>query len=579
MEFKMAFTKDNPWIREREATICTWKTDYNRGYISNMSASLLTDFACMSDRQLADYAKMLKACGFTGAQVTDMVSAWRASGSWEFIHERYKIFANELHKLGMKFTLWVWAAKFTGHGWVDEDVVYENEDPKQSPYKDPRVQATFNKYYDIYADMAPYADRVIAHFYDPGEIGDIESILFFTQLLAKKFRDINPNIKIGIDTWGAPPEFPSLLVKAGMKDIMLMELPFLPTWREEGRRAEFRRGVKELGVELGSWGWYTCDYEIDQVASMTVNNRVIAHVFGETRRQADHVMTPSYWSELDSYHLINFFSMYAAGHLMIDPDADPDELLRESALLMVGNDRPEELCRLISILELIRDSRSGNCWENYWSSEPAYNLVHLDYTPILPRAEKAITDLEYLIKQPEPDDGVAFPITRKSLYRLMMPHLCQIRQYAKFRIDLDAIKAMSEAGADKAVLQEKIDALDFEIPEYNCTIGLWGQNEARIAHHLITEFCGEKGLTAPRRSDTVKYIFKRRMMDLFRVRQRGEKTPVLLDYENYESGYALSLDFATLLMDELVEEGVLSRRDDGLMYLTDWQDYRFDFNI
>ena len=276
-----------------------------------------------------------------------------------------------------------------------------------------------------------------------------------------------------------------------------MELPFLPTWREEGRRAEFRRGVKEIGVELGSWGWYTCDYEIDQVASMTVNNRVIAHVFGETRRQADHVMTPSYWSELDSYHLINFFSMYAAGHLMIDPDADPDELLRESALLMVGNDRPEELCRLISILELIRDSRSGNCWENYWSSEPAYNLVHLDYTPILPRAEKAITDLEYLIKQPEPDDGVAFPITRKSLYRLMMPHLCQIRQYAKFRIDLDAIKAMSEAGADKTVLQEKIDALDFEIPEYNCTIGLWGQNEARIAHHLITEFCGEKGLTAP----------------------------------------------------------------------------------
>ena len=41
----------------------------------------------------------------------------------------------------------------------------------------------------------------------------------------------------------------------------------------------------------------------------------------------------------------------------------------------------------------------------------------------------------------------------------------------------------------------------------------------------------------------------------------------------------MSLDFATLLMDELVEEGVLSRRDDGLMYLTDWQGYRFDFNI
>ncbi|MBR5452684.1 MAG: hypothetical protein IKV54_01260, partial [Clostridia bacterium] len=544
MEINMAFTKDNPWIAQREATICTWKTDYNRGYMSNLSASLLTDFACMSDRQLADYAKMLKACGFNGAQVTDIAAAWRASGSWEFVHDRYKVFANELHKLGMKFTLWVWAAKFTGHGWVDDEVVYENEDPTQHPYKDPRVRATFNKYYDIYADMAPYTDRVIAHFFDPGEIGDIESILFFTQLLAEKFRAINPNIKIGIDTWGAPPEYPSELVKAGMKDIMLMELPFLPTWREEGKRARFREGVKALGAELGAWGWYTCDYEVDQVAKMTVNNRVISHVFSETRKQGDHVMAPSYWSELDSYHLINFFSMYAAGHLMIDPEADPDVLLRESAQLMAGNENPENVDRLMRVLEVIRDSRSGSTWESYWSSESEYTLVHADFAPILTRAETAIEDIEYLIGQPEPKDGVAFPITRKSLYRLIRPHLWQIRQYARFRIDFDAIKALSEAGADNEVLQEKINALDFEVPEYNCTIGLWGQNEARAAYWLMTSFCGEKGLTAPPRSDTVKYIYKRRMMDMFIVRQRGLNLPYLLEYTTYESGYAYSSSFA-----------------------------------
>lgn len=87
----MQYSYGNPWIAEREATICTWKVDYNRGFISNMATSLLVDFISMSDRQLGEYAKMLKVCGFTGIQVTDMVSAWRASGSWEIVHDRYKV--------------------------------------------------------------------------------------------------------------------------------------------------------------------------------------------------------------------------------------------------------------------------------------------------------------------------------------------------------------------------------------------------------------------------------------------------------------------------------------------------------
>ena len=179
----MSYSAKNPWIREREATICTWKLDYNRGYISNMNTSPLIDFMSLSNRQLADYAKMLKACGFTGAQVTDMVSAWRSSGSWELVHDRYKVFADELHKLGMKFTLWVWAANFTGHGWVDDEVVYANANPNEPAYKDERVHKVFDKYYDIYADMAEYSDRVIAHFFDPGELGDMESILHFISFL------------------------------------------------------------------------------------------------------------------------------------------------------------------------------------------------------------------------------------------------------------------------------------------------------------------------------------------------------------------------------------------------------------
>lgn len=575
----MTYTEEHPWIPEREATICTWKPDYDRGYVSNMSVSLLNDFASLSNRQLGDYAEMLKTCGFTGAQVTDIVAAWRASGSWEAVHDRYKVFADELHKRGMKFTLWVWAANFTGHGWTDGDVAYQNADPTQPAWKDPKVWAAFNKYYDIYANLAPYADRVIAHFFDPGNLTDMESILTFTKLLADKFREKNPAIKVGIDTWGCPPDYPSELVKAGMADVMLMELPFLPTWRAEGKRAAFREGVKALGVELGSWGWYTCDYEIDQIATMTVNNRVISHVFNETRRQGDHVMTPSYWSELDSYHLLNFFSLYAAGHLLIDPEAYPDAILRESARLMAGESHPEDAERLTAVLELIRDARSGDRWETYWHGEGDYLLVRGDYAPILPRAEEAVAHLEYLITRPEPADGMVFPLTRRTLYRLMLPHLYQIRQFAALRVALDAIKEQAEAGADKAVLQSLVDGLDFEIPEYNCVMGLWGQNETRVGYTLISAFCRKNGLVTPPVSGALRHTYKRRLVDFFRVCQRGVQEPVWVDRRSYEGGIAFEEELGQRLMEELVAEGVLVRREDGRCALADWQDYRFDFNI
>lgn len=574
----MKYSMQNPWIPEREATVCTWKVDYNRGYISNMATSLLVDFISMSNRQLGEYVKMMKVCGFTGIQVTDMVSAWRASGSWEIVHDRYKVLADELHKNGMNFTVWCWAAEFSGHGWHDKDAVYVNADPTRPACEDERVLATFNKYYDIYADLAPYADRVIAHFFDPGNLNDTPSILYFTKLLADKFRERNPDIKIAVDTWGCPPTYPSELVAAGMSDIMLMELPFLPTWREEGKRARFREGVKALGCGLGSWGWYTCEYEIDQMPIMCVNNRVLSHVYNETRAQADHVMIPSYWSEMDSYHLLNFFSMYAAGHLLIDPDADPDKILFESAEAITGVSNSENTQKLVRVLELIRDARSGDKWDTYWWGENRYVILCGDYAPILARADACISDLESLIDEDEPTDGIPFPIKRNYLYRLMLPHLHQIRQFAEFRVGYEEMKKLRADGADKATLQAKVNELPFEVPEYNCVIGLWGQPEARWAYNILSVFCIENGLEIPKRH-AVRYIYKRRMFDALCTRQRGLDYPLYVTPAFYEGGVPYSAEMASELIGELVDEGVLIRRDDGMVALANWSDFRFDFNI
>ena len=574
----MTYSPEHPWIVEREATVCTWKVDYNRGFISNMATSLLVDVISMSDRQLQAYADMIKACGFTGIQVTDMVSAWRASGSWEIVHDRYKVLAEAAHARGMKFTLWCWAAEFTGHGWYDDTVVYQHADPTRPACEDPRVCASFEKYYDIYADMAPYADRVIAHFFDPGRLKDTPSILYFTKLLAEKFRAKNPDIRIAVDTWGCPPEYPGELVRAGMHDIMLMELPFLPTWRQEGKRAAFREGVKALGCGLGSWGWYTCEYEIDQMPLMCVNNLVLADVYRQTREQGDAVMVPGYWSEMDSYHLLNFFSLYAAGHLLIDPDADPDALLAESAAAIVGVSHKEHQVKLLAALELIRDARSGDRWNTYWWREADYILLHGDYASILARSDACIVDFETLLEAEEPTDGIVFPIKRRQLYRLMLPHLHQIRQFARFRVELSKVREKAAKGVAGDVLQAEVDALPFEIPEYNCVIGLWGQPEARIAYQMVCDFCREMGLRPPDRG-AMRYVLKRRFYDALCVRQRGLNHPLCVSPAFYEGGKPYGMEMAMELMEELAEEGVLTREEGGTYALARWADFRFDFSM
>lgn len=570
------YSKENPWIAEREATVCTWKFDYMRGYISNMNVSLINDFMCLSARQLKSYAKMLKECGMTGVQVMDICAAWRASGGWENVHDKFKAFADACHEIGLNFTVWCWAAEFSGHGWVEPDAVYRNADPSKPAYEDERVLAIFNKYYDIYADLAPYVDRVTAHFFDPGNLTDMPSIIYFVKLLEAKFRAKNPNIKISVDTWGCPEGYPEALINAGMKDVMLMELPFLPVWRKEGKREAFRESVKKLGCGLGSWGWYTADMETDQLALMTVNNRVLKDVFDQTRAQADHVLTPSYWSDTDAYHILNFFSLYAAGHLLIDPCDDPDRLLRDAARAVTGSDKTNE-DRLVSVLELIRDARSGDSWDSYWWTEPGYVLKHCNKS-VHGRANDAIAALKALINEPEPKDGIDFPITRRQLYRLILPNLYQIRQYAEVMRGLEKIKEAKRNGADANELQKKIDALDCEIPEYNCVTGLWGQVEARAAFEQVSEFCRENGLRAPQRNPFVRFEQKRRLIDRLTVEQRGKTEPVYVPPTFYEGG-AIGEEYARTLMEELYAEGVLIKNKDGKYALSGYKTAGFDFSI
>ncbi len=569
------FSINNPWIKNREATVCLWKYDYIRGFTSNMQTSLLNDFMCFSDKQFEEYALMMKACGFTGVQITDMCSAWRPSGSPEFFHDRMRVFADALHRHGMEFTLWCWAAAFAEHGWHDDDVVYTAADGGLAQ-NDPKVCAAFDKYYDIYAQAAPFCDRVIAHYYDPGNLTNVEDVLFFLRRFADRFKAANPNVKIGVDTWGSPNDFPDRLVAAGFTDIMLMELPFLPSWREEGKRARFREGVMRLGCDLGSWGWYTCEYESDQRPYMSVNNRVLADVYRQTREQADHVRVPSYWSEMDAYHVLNFFSMYASGHLLINPDADPDVLLAESAECVVGK---EKASALLEVLELIRDARSGDTWDSYWWMEGKFGLRHTDDADNLARAEKASELLASLAGDKSLESTIPMPLKAWQVMKLMQPHVEQIKAFARFRLDYAKLEAMYDAKGDCAEVRDYLEAIYTPVPEYNTVIGLWGQPEALEQLKMLREFEAKSGIPVPRRGWRT-FTFKRRLVDCLSSFQRAcpEKT-LWVSKTFYEGGVALGPDEVTFIANELVRDGVFIENEEGNIALADAEGIRFDFNI
>ncbi len=574
-----SYSVNNPWIAKREPIVCLWKPDYNRGFISNMNTSLLVDVMCFSDKQLEDYALMMKACGFTGVQVTDMCTAWRHSSSPEFVHDRLKVLANALHKHGMEFSLWTWSAEFSGHGWHDDEVRYVPENGGRA-IDDPKVRATFEKYYDIYAEMAPYTDRVIAHYYDPGNLPTMDDVVDFLRLFADKFKAANPSVQICVDTWGSPPEFPDRLVEAGFEDIMLMELPFLPNWSEEGKRARFREGVKALECGLGSWGWYTCEYEIDQHAMMSVNNRVLKDVYKQVQTQGDHVMIPSYWSEMDSYHVLNFFSLYAAGHLLTDPDADPDILLEESAAAVAGDADAESL---LYALELIRDARSGDTWASYWwtHEDGKYNVLYTtDPVEILKRATKAKNLLEELVAKKLDCAKINLPLKPWKIMKLMLPHVEQILKFAEFRIGFRKLEEMYEAEGDTEAVRAYLADIYKPMPEYNCIIGLWGQPEAIEQFKMLDAFSKRSGIPLPHIGWKDHY-YKRRLVDYLTVisrQQPGEQ--VFVDDIFYEYGYAFGgADETKYLVDELVREGVLVRREDGKVALANYETTRYDFNI
>lgn len=558
-----------PWIEEREAIVTLWNVNKTRGFYLNTDTSLKNNVIDFSEDQLYEYVKMLKYCGFTGVQVTDMCTAWAGVGGYDAAHAKIRMMSEAAHSLDMHFTLWVWGAEFSEFGWVDPDAVYTYADAGYpSARENPDVVATFEKYYDIYAQLADCCDRVIGHYYDPGNLDNTEDIAFFAKMLRDKFRAVNPDIDFGISCW----------VDVYDKNVFVRELGTDVTLYESGHHDDegdyhtFRSQVRDLGVRMGTWAWNTCEMEIDQLAQMNFNMDIIRSVY-QTARKYDGIAKPSYWSEMDSYHVLNVFSLYCAGHLLIDPDMPSEELYDEIAAAAVGPGYADDFAGMLS---LIQDARSGHSWDTYFWSNESYVLLSGDYPAedILERCRVYIPILQEMIDSGAESYTLPLPISLRELLSMMLSHLRQIQGYAEFRLAFAEVENAYAQGTGAQELAKRLYEIAEPIPPYDCIIGAWGQVEARAQFEMVAAFCRETGLEVPRYPQLCeqrKQFILGQMINF----QKSSRGPYLVYDPFYQYGVAFDREETVRLVEELVQSGLLIRQEDGGVYLSNWRDYTY----
>lgn len=554
------------WIDEREPIICLWKTDTARGAYYKTDTNLNSEILSYSDDQLYTYVRMMKRLGYTGIQVTEMCSAWAQYGGYEYVHDRLKMMSKAAHSMDMNFTVWVWGAEFNGYGWDDPDVDYYDNWKYAHAYENPKALECFDKYYTIYADLAGYCDRVIAHFDDPGNLINDEDIAYFSGVLRDKFRDKNPDVNFGVSCYKDNHHIVNLNNALGGDVTIYSGARRTGDEKWEG----FRTVCRDNGIEYGVWSWNLTEMEIDQLAEMNVNSKLIKDTYIRSSEE-DFVLKPSYWSEMDSYHVLNVFSHYCAGRLLQDPTLDEKEILKEAAGSVAGEVYAE---KLYEVLTLVEDARTGEDWESFRWGDGDYLLTSDKYDAgdIYTRAEKCIENLDEMIAADITDNTLPLPVTVTELLKMMRPHIVQIRDFAKFRTDLNDLKTDTKNYDTTEKLQKSVEEIYTPIHEYDAIIGLWGQPEARAQYELLDAFCAEHGLDTPQ---DPAFIFnrKKRIYGEFTTLQRTSSEMMYFSKTSLQWYSAYGEKESERLTDELIKDGLLGETSEGQVYIIDWEKY------
>lgn len=575
---------EHPWIAKREWTLCSWSPTLVRGVFTNPDADKRLNVWMYSDSQIENYVDMFDSFGFSGGQLIETAANYSILGSAEAFRGRLKTFAKSLKENGQDVSLWLWAAQFNDYGWVDPTVTYKPAKGKTA-FDDPAVRATFEKYYNGYAEMAPYVDMLITHYYDPGSLGNRADVFNYMKLLLGKFRAKNPTVKLGVDFWasGSDAEYMQQLIDNGFGDAVLLESS-IPHAYAAGKREELHTNAKQHNIKMGVWGWYTTEMETDQMPNMHVNTKVLKHFYQQIRDGVNKIQPISYWSEMDAYHLCNIFTMYSSAQLLWNPDRNPDEILKEISDGIWG---PRNGPAILDALKLIQDVRSGPTWDTYWWTLPEHRLGTANPEQDRVRADQVLADLERMKTDKSYISKFPLPFPPETFVELMIPHIRQIKQFAESRLEIAAIRKAAGKGASKEDLTSMVVKAWNPIPEYNTWIGTWGQPEARTQEKLFTDLTKELGLSV-NEPGWVRWRDASRQLQGFQKVQRAHSTAWKFRSDPLEEyKWPPSADDDRAVWREfhwtpqkgadrlklLVDNGYMEKVGENMYQLTNWKDY------
>lgn len=566
LEFPDLNLAEKPWIAEREWALCGWAPKHVRGVFANPHADNRMNVFLYSDRQLADYASMYDWFGFSGVQLLETVYSYGVMGSPEAFQDRERKLARTAHQNGQTVSLWVWAAEFSRYNWVDRDMVYEPREG-MTAFDDPRVRQGFEKYYNQYAQLAPDVDRLIGHFYDPGRLTNRQDVFQYMKLLEAKFRARNPRVQMAMDSWAAGPDYLDALVANGFGDYLLLEMS-MPHLFKPGQRERLHEDANRLGLKLGVWGWYSTEYETDQLASMYVNAKILKQFYRQMQTGVDRTHPITYWSEMEAHHLNNIYSMYAAAQLLWNPDRDPDDILAEITYAIWG---PKNGPAILDALQLIQDTRSGPNWETYWWTLPGYRLGDEDPERDLRRAHDAIRRLSRMETVAAFVPQIPLPFPPATLVQLMLPHLKQIRAFAEFRVELRNITERVARGLGGGDLAGELSRAWRPIPEYNTWIGVFGQPEARMQEILIRKVAGQAGVEVLEPA-WVKARDASRVLQKIQNMQAGRPDELRVQAKDLKAEFAWTAEKLQDRLQLLISQGSVETIGPDTYRLPNWAD-------
>jgi len=433
------------------------------------------------EERLRCHLEMLKAFGFNSIQISDspINALWVGADPKEW-RKRVLFRCKVAHELGMSVSMFIWGATVA-------DITQGGQQYSELDWHKPEDRTRLEAWYHERAELAPYVDRVITHWVDPGNPKcnecTIDTVVEMHNFIMGIYREKNPKIRGTLSTWFMVPgkKWPGYESAGKLAAHPKLDRDTDIAWGWRIGPKDELDAIVAAGRRAAVWGWYTADDEIRPALHVRIG--VLENCFpNKLMPQKRAELAPRWtdglaWYSLDdNFHGLNMQNLYVAGKLMQDPSLDAQQLLDEFVRGFVGETNAPAVAAALRAVEQAR------------TKSYCYTYTVPDAVDIRTTEQKNMTDI-WLSETPgivtaalqglksvklAPNFKPAWPVVLEPQDYLaeLQAHLEAIRQMLTFLTAVREVERLKAAGAPVEKLETAINALPKVIYDPAHTAGL-----------------------------------------------------------------------------------------------------------